>query len=196
MPVVKLWLGTNSPRFKAPWLKVRPRLKFQRRVVMYRIGHEVCSWHAVTNLRKEIENEQISQQAGDNCNERGLNSKHSSSGLSWWCSGARWHGRKMDCGRHCLLDRQSIDRWKPRKYFYTSILFNGEKFILNAASCSLGYSIKKWGNISAGVIARVNSSLLGDESDYRGNTFLNGLQETDSTVHVGFYVNQTTDFGD
>lgn len=79
--------------------------------------------------------------------------------------------------------------------FAPSIQFNGEKFFFNAASGSLGYSIKKWGNISTGVIAGVNSGFLSDESNYRGNVFLNGLKERESTIDGGFYVNHTTDLG-
>lgn len=79
--------------------------------------------------------------------------------------------------------------------FAPSIAYNGEKFFFDASNASLGYSVAKWGNISAGVIAGVNTSFLNDESEYRDNVFLNGLNKRDSTIDGGFFVNHTTDLG-
>ncbi len=80
-------------------------------------------------------------------------------------------------------------------YFSPSIKYNGEKFFVNGANASLGYSIAKWGNLSAGVIAGMNLSFLAKEEDFRDNALLNGLNERDNTVDGGFYVNHTTDLG-
>ncbi len=79
--------------------------------------------------------------------------------------------------------------------FNPGFRYNGEKFFVNGANGSLGYSIAKWGNLSAGVVAGLNYSFLSDDGEYRNNERLTGLEERDATVDGGFYVNHTTDLG-
>lgn len=79
--------------------------------------------------------------------------------------------------------------------FNPGFRYNGEKFFVNGANGSLGYSIAQWGNLSAGVVAGLNYSFLSDDGEYRNNALLNGLEERDATVDGGFYVNHTTDLG-
>ena len=79
--------------------------------------------------------------------------------------------------------------------FSPVVNYNGEKFFFNGANSSVGYSVAKWGELSAGVIASLNFSFLADAGEYQNNSFLAGLNERDATVDGGFYVNHTTDLG-
>ena len=76
---------------------------------------------------------------------------------------------------------------------YPNIEYNGERFFVKDGSFNL--AVGKNGEFSYGLTLAPSGSFLGDESEYRKNSKLEGLIERKYTVEGGFYVNHTTDLG-
>jgi outer membrane protein len=76
---------------------------------------------------------------------------------------------------------------------FPNIIYNGERFFVKDGAFNL--SLLQGDAFSGGLIVKLQGNFLTDDSDYDDNHLLAGLEERETNIDGGFFINHSTEMG-